>query len=52
MLRHIEYAASLDNKHLLLDEWDANLDQENILKINDLLNRISKDKVIIEVRHR
>ncbi|QLY23811.1 hypothetical protein [Bdellovibrio sp. KM01] len=52
MLRHIEYAASLDNKHLLLDEWDANLDQENILKINELLNRISKDKVIIEVRHR
>ncbi|QDK45564.1 hypothetical protein DOM22_10590 [Bdellovibrio sp. ZAP7] len=52
MLRHIEYAASLDNKHLLLDEWDANLDQENIFRINDLLNRISKDKVIIEVRHR
>lgn len=52
MLKHIEYAASLNNKHLLLDEWDANLDQENILKINELLNKISKEKVIIEVRHR
>ncbi|WP_413293871.1 hypothetical protein ACLSU7_02110 [Bdellovibrio sp. HCB185ZH] len=52
MLKYIEYASSLDTKHLLLDEWDANLDQENILKINELLNKISKDKVIVEVRHR
>ncbi len=52
MLKHIEYAALLDNKYLLLDEWDANLDQENILKINEILNKISKEKVIVEVRHR
>lgn len=52
LLRHIEHIANMDVSHILLDEWDANLDQVNIQKINTLLNSISKSKVIVEVRHR
>lgn len=37
---------------LLLDEWDANLDFENMQKIDTLLSVLSKDRCIVEVRHR
>lgn len=37
---------------ILLDEWDANLDEYNISIINNLIEHYSKDKLIIEVRHR
>lgn len=37
---------------LLLDEWDANLDVFNIEKIDDLIDKISEKKCVIEIRHR
>ncbi|CAM4323376.1 hypothetical protein [Bordetella muralis] len=40
-----------DIQYLLLDEWDANLDQDNRSCIDELLERLSHDKVVIEVRH-
>lgn len=36
---------------LMLDEWDANLDESNFSKINMLLEDASRQAVIIEVRH-
>ncbi|XGC80101.1 hypothetical protein ACES2L_12265 [Bdellovibrio bacteriovorus] len=36
---------------VLLDEWDANLSKDNQAKLNDLINEISKTKLVIEVRH-
>ena len=52
LLRHIEHLSNSDVSHILLDEWDANLDQENIQKINNLLDGMAQSKVIVEVRHR
>lgn len=37
--------------YLLLDEWDANLDQSNRAAIDQFLTSLSKQYVIIEVRH-
>lgn len=36
---------------LMLDEWDANLDNENLEFIDKILHETSKRLVIIEVRH-
>lgn len=38
-------------KYLLLDEWDANLDDENRRTVNERLDRLSINKVIVEIRH-
>ncbi|WOE33305.1 MULTISPECIES: ATP-binding protein [unclassified Acinetobacter] len=38
-------------KYLLLDEWDANLDKNKKIEINNLLDSLSLNKVIVEVRH-
>lgn len=37
---------------LLLDEWDANLDNNHIVTISEKLNELAKEICIIEVRHR
>jgi ABC-type multidrug transport system fused ATPase/permease subunit len=37
---------------VLLDEWDANLDQKNMLLIDDAIHNLSKEKIVIEVRHK
>lgn len=37
---------------LLLDEWDAHTDHENSLLINSMIDQLSKEKVVIEVKHR
>lgn len=37
---------------LILDEWDANLDSENMIKISRFLDEIAEKLCIIEVRHR
>lgn len=37
---------------ILIDEWDANLDENNIKKISSLLDKVSENKCIIEIRHR
>lgn len=41
----------LDNPVVLLDEWDANLDQENVNNLSKLINRLSTDRFVIESRH-
>jgi ABC-type bacteriocin/lantibiotic exporter with double-glycine peptidase domain len=38
-------------KYFLLDEWDANLDDENRRAIDGILNELGKSKTIVEVRH-
>lgn len=40
-----------DHSFLLLDEWDANLSMKNREILNELINQISKEKTVIEVRH-
>ncbi len=52
LLRHIDYLRLGSDQILLLDEWDANLDELNIHRTEVLLNELAKDKIIIEVRHR
>lgn len=37
---------------LLLDEWDANLDQGNIRRADAALAELAQRKVVVEVRHR
>lgn len=37
---------------LLLDEWDANLDQENQEQLSLLIDQLAKERCVIEVRHR
>ncbi|QDX31190.1 ATP-binding cassette domain-containing protein [Dickeya poaceiphila] len=37
---------------LLLDEWDANLDMSNTMMFDKMLDDISHNKVVIEVRHK
>jgi ABC-type bacteriocin/lantibiotic exporter with double-glycine peptidase domain len=36
---------------LLLDEWDANLDEENQLMIDQRISEIAKTHLVIESRH-
>ena len=52
MLKHVEYAIGADVPFLLLDEWDANLDQVNCTQISALLDQTSRTKTVIEVRHK
>ena len=42
----------IDARVILLDEWDANLDNVNIEKISKMIDEISKTKCVIEVTHR
>lgn len=37
---------------LLLDEWDANLDGEMLLRASVMIDRFARDRRVIEVRHR
>ncbi|UYL09010.1 ABC transporter ATP-binding protein [Bdellovibrio sp. SKB1291214] len=52
LLAHIEALASAKEEIILLDEWDANLDAENLQIVNTRINQIAKTKTIVEVRHR
>ncbi|EJN09335.1 hypothetical protein PMI40_00782 [Herbaspirillum sp. YR522] len=38
-------------KCLLLDEWDANMDEANTRRIDALLEHTSKERIVIETRH-
>lgn len=52
MVSHLEEIATLpDITHILLDEWDANLDSKNTALFDQRLNVAAKTKVVIEVRH-
>jgi len=37
---------------VILDEWDANLDADNVAKINLAIDALAKTKIMIESRHR
>lgn len=50
-LREIENVLSMSPSLLMLDEWDANLDESNCRKIDQLLDEASRKMVVIEVRH-
>lgn len=39
-------------KYVFLDEWDANLDLENIKILDRKIANLAKDRIIVEVRHR
>lgn len=46
-----ELLANLDTPLVLLDEWDANLDKENMEKFSALIENLSLEKCVIESRH-
>jgi ABC-type multidrug transport system fused ATPase/permease subunit len=52
LMRHLHHISQSDAKYILMDEWDANLDDQNILKVDALIASLSKTKVVVEVRHR
>lgn len=42
----------IDGVHaFLFDEWDANLDQSNMARIDGLIDRLAESMVVVEVRH-
>jgi hypothetical protein len=50
---HLIEILQLENvQYILLDEWDANLDRDNIQSIEKILDTLSATRVIVEVRHR
>lgn len=38
-------------KVLLLDEWDANLDSENTLRLDERIQALARNYLVVEVRH-
>jgi len=50
--RLLEILERVDVDVLLLDEWDANLDNENKERLSFLIDEIAEKKCVIEVRHR
>lgn len=47
-----ELLEKLPAQVVLLDEWDANLDTPNQEKLSQLIDQISQNKCVVEVRHR
>ncbi len=47
----IETITNTNTSTLLLDEWDANLDTNNVAKMDRHLSALSRTRLIIEVRH-
>jgi ABC-type transport system involved in cytochrome bd biosynthesis fused ATPase/permease subunit len=50
--RLTEILEKVSSDVLLLDEWDANLDQDNREKLSSLIDEIATRKCVIEVVHR
>ena len=48
----LEIQNSVNEKVILLDEWDANLDSQNKEEISRLIDEIACKRCVIEVRHR
>ncbi len=42
----------MKNRFLFLEEWDANLDTLNKIKINNYLDSLSNHYLIIELSHK
>lgn len=52
MISHLAEIESLPNvTHILLDEWDANLDDHNTAHFDSRLDAAARCKVIVEIRH-
>lgn len=51
-INQIKKIMQMDAKYLLLDEWDANLDQQHYQAINQLIEEKSTTCIIFEVRHK
>ena len=51
MLESLLKLANAPKQTILLDEWDANLDQENSESLNQLVSELSKAHTVYEVRH-
>ncbi|MGC5832351.1 ABC transporter ATP-binding protein [Ralstonia pseudosolanacearum] len=52
MISSLQEVVSIEDvKYILLDEWDANLDQDNATGIDVVLDELASTKVIVEVRH-
>jgi ABC-type transport system involved in cytochrome bd biosynthesis fused ATPase/permease subunit len=47
-----EMQNNVDAEVLLLDEWDANLDEFNQQRLSELIEQVSQKKLVVEVRHR
>ena|GEM_PF-4548232 len=52
LLRHLDFIRESDATHILMDEWDANLDATHLRMVHDFIEEMSLKKVVIEVRHR
>jgi ABC-type transport system involved in cytochrome bd biosynthesis fused ATPase/permease subunit len=50
-LAALEYLRKEPHTTLLLDEWDANLSPENRMAMDKMIDQLSADRLIIEVRH-
>lgn len=48
----LEVRNFVNEKVILLDEWDANLDNQNKEEISRLIDEIASNRCVIEVRHR
>ena len=48
----IEIRNFVNEKVILLDEWDANLDNQNKEEISHLIDEIAQNRCVIEIRHR
>lgn len=48
----VEIKECVDVKVILLDEWDANLDEANSVELSQLIEDLAKERCVIEVRHR
>lgn len=48
----LEICKKVEAEVLLLDEWDANLDQDNRESLSRLIDEIAQKKCVVEVRHR
>lgn len=51
-LHHLKLLSGIEGRIILLDEWDANLDSLNTGEMNRQLNALSRNNLIIEIRHK
>ncbi len=52
ILKYLDYVTQQSSLVLLLDEWDANLDDANAKMITDRIELISQARLVVEIRHR
>jgi ABC-type bacteriocin/lantibiotic exporter with double-glycine peptidase domain len=50
-IKEIEHAISMAPSVLMVDEWDANLDEGNSRRIDRVLEEAARGMVVVEVRH-